>query len=81
MVKPIPKWLQIRYSKLLIIGNKEFDFDKANRILKDKERIVSIVLSELKKAGWLEITRLDPKDSRKRFYKLKDVRRIFSELK
>jgi len=31
--------------------------------------MISIILSDLKKAGWLEV-RLDPNDSRKRLYKL-----------
>ena len=74
MTKPIAKWLQERYALLLTeLGSKEFNFDIAKKILKkDQSKIVSIILSELKKAGWVEIMRLDPKDSRKRLYKLKD---------
>ena len=82
MTKPIPKWLQERYSKLLSkLGTKEFNFDVAKKILsKDKDKIVSIILSELKKAGWLTITKLDPNDSRKRYYTLKLPQNIFKEL-
>jgi len=35
-----------------------------------KERMVSVILSKMRKAGWLEM-RLDPNDARKRLYKLK----------
>ena len=82
MTKPIPKWLQQRYSKLLNdLGKKEFKFEAARKILsKDQEKIVSIIISELKKAGWLNITKLDPNDSRKRFYVLKTPEEIFSGL-
>ena len=82
MTKPIPKWLQKRYSKLLNdLGKKEFKFEAARKILsKDQEKIVSIIISELKRAGWLNITKLDPNDSRKRFYVLKTPEEIFRGL-
>lgn len=82
MTKPLPKWLQERYSKLLNkLDEKEFNFEIARKILhKDQNKIVSIVLSELKKAGWLNITKLDPNDSRKRYYTLNKPDKIFKGL-
>lgn len=82
MSQPIPKWLQGRYALLLKeFKNKEFTFNLARNLLKmDQEKIVSITLSKLKKAGWLEIIRLDPNDSRKRYYKLKSLDMIFREI-
>ena len=82
MTKPIAKWLQERYALLLNkLGDKEFNFNIAKKILKkDQTKIVSIILSELKKAGWIEITKLDPKDSRKRYYKLNKLENIFINL-
>ena len=42
--------------------------------------LVSIALSKLRTAGWLEITKLDPKDSRKRYYKLNKLEEIFQDM-
>ena len=82
MTKPIAKWLQERYSLLLKeLGDKEFNFDIARKILKkDQSKIVSIILSELRKAGWIEITKFDPNDSRKRYYRLNILEKIFRDL-
>lgn len=79
MTKPIAKWLQARYALLLKeLGDKEFNFEIARNILKkDQQKIVSIILSELKKSGWIEIIRLDPNDSRKRYYKLKSPGEVY----
>ena len=46
----------------------------------DKEKIVSICLSKLKKAGWLDIVRLDSNNSRKRYYKLNKLEEIYSNM-
>jgi hypothetical protein len=69
MVKPLSKWILKAYSKLLTkFKNKEFNNEDASKALNDN-KMVSIILSDLKKAGWLEVI-LDPSDSRKRLYKL-----------
>jgi len=69
MVEPLPKWIMKAYSKLWTkFKNKEFNHEDASKTLND-DKMVSIILSGLKKAGWLEV-RLDPTDSRKRLYKL-----------
>jgi len=81
MTKPLPKWLTYRYSLLWkSFKNKEFDYDEAAQILKEqKERLVSVILSELKKHGWLTI-KLDPEDSRKRIYTLKSPEESIKEI-
>jgi hypothetical protein len=81
MTKPLPKWLTHRYSLLWkSFKNKEFNYDEAAKILKEeKERLVSVVLSELKKHGWLTI-KLDPEDSRKRIYTLKSPKESIKEI-
>jgi len=57
------------YSKLWIkLKDKQFTHKQADDLLKITN--TSIVLSRLKKYGWLELS-LDPEDSRKRLYKLK----------
>lgn len=69
MTVPLPKWIMKAYSKLWTkFKNKEFNHEEASKTL-NEDKMVSIILSELKKAGWLEI-RLHPQDSRKRLYKL-----------
>ncbi|MEM5793093.1 MAG: hypothetical protein QXY45_01895 [Candidatus Aenigmatarchaeota archaeon] len=69
MVEPLPRWIMKAYSKLWTkFKNKEFNHDEASKTLND-DKMVSIILSEMKQRGWLEI-RLHPEDSRKRLYKL-----------
>jgi len=83
MSEPVPKWLQLRYSKLFNqFKNNEFSFKSARNVLKkDQDKIISITLSKLRIAGWLTITKLNPNDSRKRYYKLKSPEEIFKDLK
>jgi hypothetical protein len=69
MVKPLSKWILKAYSKLWTeFKNKAFTHKDKSKTLNDN-KMVSVILSDLKKAGWLEV-RLDPSDSRKRLYKL-----------
>jgi len=80
MAKPLPKWLMRRYSLLWVkFKSKEFSHEQATKALSDDERIVSVILSVLKKAGWLE-RRLDPEDARKRLYKLKSPEEVVKEI-
>ncbi len=70
MTEPIPKWLMRKYALLWNrFQEKEFDHAEACGILKDGEVNVSLALSDMKKAGWLEV-RINPQDSRKRVYRL-----------
>jgi len=81
LTKPLPKWLMERYSVLWrkFKGN-EFEHDDAAKILREeKDRLVSVVLSELKKHGWLTV-KLHPDDSRKRIYKLKNPEEAILEI-
>jgi len=81
VTKPLPKWLTERYSLLWReFKDKEFDHDEAAKLLKEEKKgLVSAVLSELKKHGWLTIT-LHPDDSRKRIYKLKKPEDAITEI-
>jgi len=81
MTKPLPKWLMERYSLLWKkFKEKEFDHNEAASVLNEKkERLVSVVLSDLKRHGWLTIS-LHPEDSRKRIYKLKNPESAIEEI-
>lgn len=77
MEKLLPKWLMKRY--LFLLGElkaskkREFDFDFAKKTLSkmgSSPKMVPLFLSELRKAGWLEV-KLDPDDARKRVYTIR----------
>lgn len=79
MTKPLPKWIMKHYSTLWNkFKNREFRYEDASKALKEK-KMMSLILSELKKAGWLEV-KLDPKDSRKRIYQLKSPEDVVKEI-
>ena len=69
--KTLPNWIEKRYALLWKAeGDKKFSFDDAVKVCKDdKKPIVSIALSEMRRAGWLSAETND-KDTRKRFYTL-----------
>lgn len=71
----LPKWLEQRHSKLWEkFGESSFRMDEAveylERKLGSQKDEVAVVLSELRKAGWVYV-KLDPEDARKRIYTLK----------
>ena len=69
MTRPLAKWLMQSYAELWIaFKSRDFDHDQASKIIK-KKQLVSPILSELKRYGWLTI-KLHPEDSRKRIYQL-----------
>ena len=74
MRKELPNWIEKRYAMLWKgIADKQFDFDEAQKLLSsDKKAIVSIVLSEMRRAGWLTVE-TNNKDTRKRFYQLSPI--------
>ena len=79
MTQPLPKWIMQRYSQLWnSFGEREFSHDDASRTL-NKSNMVSVLLSGLRRAGWLE-TKLDPKDGRRRIYTLKSPEQAVSEM-
>ena len=80
MIEPLPKWLMQRYSLLWVkFKDKEFSHEQATKTLPDGERMVSVILSEMRKAGWLEM-KLDPNDARKRLYRLKDPENMIRKI-
>jgi hypothetical protein len=79
MTTPLPKWIMYRYSVLWNkFGDKEFNHNDAFKVL-NKDKMLSIVLSELRQNGWLEM-KLDQKDARKRVYILKDPLQAIKEM-
>ena len=78
MISPLPKWIMKHYSKLWSkFKDKQFTHQEADNLLKTTN--TSIVLSRLKKYGWMELA-LNPNDSRKRLYKLKDPSKAVKEM-
>ena len=81
MTDPMPKWLTKRYAVLWNeLEDKKFNFDDAKEKLnEEKDKRLSVILSDIKKNGWLEVE-LDPKNSRKRLYKLKSPKQVMLEI-
>jgi len=70
MAEPIPRWLMEKYTLLLKkFKENEFTFDEAMKTLNGDKVYISIVLSRLRKAGWLE-RKMNTEDARKRIYNL-----------
>jgi len=79
----LPTWLERRYRALSeTFQQSPFRFEDAFKILKEKlqdsEEQINVILSELRKKGWLDVT-FSPEDARKRIYKLKSSEEIISE--
>lgn len=82
-INNLPKWLRTRYEWLWSeFANRQFTFAEALSVLKSKakesEGNVNVILSELRKAGYIEVFQ-DPNDARKSIYKLIPVRNVLSE--
>ena len=74
-----PAWLVKRYMKLWNkFKDKTFSFDEAKKTLGEDNKFLSVVLSEMKKEGWLSLE-LDLKDARKRVYKLRSLEEVMSK--
>jgi len=72
-------WLERRRSALWkAFEEKPFTRLEAAAVLKDDEKSVNVVVSELRKAGWIDV-QVDPTDARKKLYKLKSTKEIFVE--
>ena len=81
MTQPLPKWEMKHYSTLWKkYKNKEFGYDAVCKLLKEKKEVISVFLSDLKQSEWLSVN-LDPKDSRKRIYKLKSPEDAVKDMK
>lgn len=77
------KWVEARYKFLWdAFSEKPFVLEDAVSVLKEKtkdgDKEVPVVLSELRKAGWLD-SELDPKDGRRRIYTLKGTDMMLKE--
>lgn len=81
----LPKWVMKRYLILWDeFEDRKFTFPEALAILKrsdvrDDEGVVKQIMSQLRKAGWVEV-RLNEKDARRRDYQLRNYERIFHEI-
>ena len=80
MTTPLPKWLMLHYAVLWKAFEKnEFSHDDAAVAFAVRYELASVILSSLKKHGWL-MMRLDPHDSGRRIYSLKSPERAVNEL-
>ncbi len=80
MTSPLPRWLMLRYARLWrTFGESEFTFRQAGSALSEDPHRVSVILSELKKRGWLTVS-IDPADSRRRIYRLRNPIKCVEEL-
>ncbi|MEM2890862.1 MAG: class I SAM-dependent DNA methyltransferase [Candidatus Hadarchaeum sp.] len=79
MVVGLEDWLERRRAVLWrTFGDKPFTRLEAAAALKDDEKSINVVLSELRKSGWVEI-RADSSDARKKLYKLKSTKEVLME--
>ncbi len=80
----VPKWVEKRYKELWnSYKDSPFRFEDAADVLrkkmKDSEEQVNVILSELRKGGWLKVD-FDPEDARKRIYTLKSSEEIITQI-
>lgn len=80
----VPKWVEKRYKELWdSYQGSPFRFEDAATVLrkkmKDSEEQVNVILSELRKGGWLNVD-FDPEDARKRIYKLKSSEEVITQI-
>ena len=70
MLRYLPKWI-MRRAKVLwdSFKGRQFSFSEAENALEsDDSRMVAVVLSELKRAGWVN-ARIDAENPRKKLYR------------
>lgn len=80
----VPKWVEKRYKELWdSYQDSPFRFEDAAKVLrkklKDTEEQVNVILSELRKGGWLNVD-FDPKDARRRIYTLKSSEEVITQI-
>ena len=74
-----PAWLVKRYMGLWNkFKDNTFSFEEAKNTLKEDNKFLSVVLSEMKKEDWLSLE-LDPDDARKRLYKLRSLEGVMNK--
>jgi len=76
MIKHLPEWMMKRYAILWNkFKSKEFTKEQAVKVL-PKDSSIAVLLSELRKAGWMEI-KISQENAKKMIYKLKDPTKTF----
>ena len=80
----LPTWLDRRYEVLWrAFGSKSFRFSDAveilSRRLEDNEERVAVVLSELRRRGWLRVS-LDSRDARRKVYRLRSREEVLGRV-
>lgn len=80
MTETVQQWVLERYFKLWNrYKDKEFTFKQAENLLNENDlKRLSKILEELRKAEWAAI-RIDNKDSRIRWYTLKEPNSVAKE--
>jgi len=67
----IARWMIVQYAKLWKAKKEEkFTLEEAAKVLGRQISVSAVILSNLRKAGWVEVN-FDPSDHRRRFYILK----------
>lgn len=80
MTQVLPKWEMRAYAMLWNkYSSKQFYHDDVAKLLKQKKEVVSTLLYDLRKAGWLEVG-LSLEDTRKRIYRLKNPELAIKEI-
>ena len=81
MTIPISNWLLRRYAVLWKRHrNNKIGFKDVTETLKEKnDKRVTVILSELKKSGWICVER-NKEDKRKGIYQLKSPEKIIDEI-
>jgi len=69
--KPLPKWAMKKYALLWKkFRQKEFEYENAEQTLQEENpNMTSVLINHLKQNKWID-ARINPKDTRKRIYKL-----------
>jgi hypothetical protein len=74
----LPKWLGENYCRLYAeVGTRMFDFGDALRTLQQPEGKLRVILSELRRSGFMDVI---ARKNRKRMYRLADPREVASIL-
>ena len=74
--KLLPKWMLKRYVILWKrFKDAEFNIEEAKQELKEDKKFILVLLSNLRKTGWIE-SKFDQKDARRRTYQLHHPEKI-----
>ena len=80
MTEATPKWAMRIYAKLWSEFNtNKFSREQAKKVVNNENNNLPQALSKLKRDGWL-IIEMNPKDSRRSLYSLKDPKKAIEEL-